>query len=60
MFFTDALPPELERERRELLERRARLRAMVIGDPSDRELRDEIENLEAQLKALDRSTQTER
>jgi hypothetical protein len=60
MFLTDALPPELEQRRRDLLERRARLRAQAIGDPADREMRDEIEKLEAQLKALDRSTQTER
>jgi len=60
MFFTDALPPELERERRELLERRNRLRAMAIGDPSDQEMRSEIENLEARLRAIDRSTETER
>jgi hypothetical protein len=31
MFFCDALPPELEEERRKLIEKRARLRAQVIG-----------------------------
>jgi len=60
MFFTDA-SPELERQRRDLLERRARLRAQVIGDPSDREMRDEIEEIEAAIKRLDeRSTSPER
>jgi len=59
MFFSDT-SSELERERRELLERRARLRAQVIGDP-DRELRDEIEQLEGRLRAIDdRSRATER
>jgi hypothetical protein len=52
MFFCDG-PPELEEERRALIEKRARLRAQVIGDPSDRDLRDEIERVEALIKRLD-------
>jgi hypothetical protein len=58
MFFTDVLPPELERERRELIEKRARLRAMIIGDPADGELRQEIERIEAALKQLDTTGST--
>jgi len=52
MFFTDTLPPELERERRELLERRARMRAQLIADP-DPELRAEIEAIDRTLRAFD-------
>jgi len=52
VFLTDALPPKLERERSELLERRNRLRAMVIGDP-DPELRTQIEEIDRALRAFD-------
>jgi hypothetical protein len=46
------LPPELERERGALLEKRARLRVLLIGDP-DPELRTQIEEIERHLRALD-------
>jgi hypothetical protein len=53
VFLTDALlPPRLERERRKRLERRARLRAQVIGDP-DPETKSEIEEIERALRAFD-------
>jgi len=45
MFFTDAMPLELEEERRELLERRAGLR----GDP-DPETKSEIGEIERALR----------
>jgi hypothetical protein len=52
VFLTDALPPRLERERSELLERRKRLRAQMVGD-SDPELRIQIEEVERALRAFD-------
>jgi len=56
MFRTDALPPNLERERRKLVERRARLRAQLIADP-DPEIRAEIEEVDRTLRALDQPRQ---
>jgi hypothetical protein len=53
MFFRDALPPRLERERRELVETINRLRAQHWADPGDRELREQLEQLQAELRALD-------
>jgi hypothetical protein len=52
VFLTDALPPRLEQERRELLERRARLRAQVVGDP-DPQTKSEIEKVERALQAFE-------
>jgi len=52
VFLKDALPVQLERRRRELLERRARLRAQLIGD-ADPETKLEIEEIERALRALD-------
>jgi predicted DNA-binding transcriptional regulator AlpA len=51
VFLTDAMPRELE-QRRELLERRKRLRAQAVGDP-DPETKSEIEEIERALRALD-------
>jgi hypothetical protein len=47
----DALPPR-ERERRALLEARARLRSQLTGD-ADPELRERLEALDEQLRELD-------
>jgi predicted DNA-binding transcriptional regulator AlpA len=44
---------KLEQKRKELIERRARLRAQVIGGP-DPELRAQIEEVERALRAFDR------
>jgi predicted DNA-binding transcriptional regulator AlpA len=52
VFLTDALPSRLERERRELLARRNRLRAQVIAD-ADPELRTQIEEIDRELRAFD-------
>jgi hypothetical protein len=56
VFLTDALPARLERERSEerseLLARRSRLRAQIVGDP-DPETKLEIEAVELALRALD-------
>jgi hypothetical protein len=52
MFFCDSLPPELEEERRKLVERRARLLAQLIGD-ADAETKLQIEEIEQRLKLLD-------
>jgi hypothetical protein len=48
----DALPPKLERERRDLIERRAALRAQLSGD-ADPEIREQIELIDRDLRALD-------
>jgi hypothetical protein len=48
VFLTDAMPRQLE-QRRELLERRNRLRAQVIGDP-DPETKSEIEEIDRALE----------
>jgi hypothetical protein len=52
VFLTDAMPRKLE-QRRELLERRKRLRAQVIAD-ADPELRTQIEEIDRELRGLDR------
>jgi hypothetical protein len=56
IFFCDALPPELERERAKLVERRARLLAQLSGDP-DPEIKLEIEEIDRTLKAFDQPHQ---
>src|SRR5262245_56988441 len=53
VFLTDALPSRLERARRELLERRNRLRAQIIAD-ADPEMQSLSEEIEQELRALDR------
>jgi predicted DNA-binding transcriptional regulator AlpA len=50
VFLTDAMPRELE-QRRELLERRKRLRAIGDHDP---ETKSKIDEIERALRALDR------
>jgi len=54
VFLTDALPPRLARERRELLARRNLLRAQVIAD-ADPELRTRLEEIERELRTLDQT-----
>jgi len=53
VFLCDAASIEHERERKRLLDERNRLRTMMWSDPGDRELREQLERLEMELRALD-------
>jgi hypothetical protein len=59
VLITDALPSKLERQRHELIVRRAILRAQYTADP-DPELRAQIERIDRKLAALDDKRQRRR